>query len=196
MSVRKWHDGKYAYSLPDQWAGRFKKMLVVGGKKSEQTYRFFLKNPANIDKIYDKFNNVNIKFIHVYRNPYDVIATKVKYGRRKQTLPERINEYLETAGGIDIIKQKVGKENVFDIQLEKFIESPRATLKGLCKFLGVSAPNDYLDSCVKVVFKKPNITRHDIEWSEPLIKKVKHEINKVEHLKQYSYEIYTESRHA
>lgn len=179
-------------TLPTLRAGRFKKLLVIGNKRSE----YYLRNPSQIDNLCDKFTDVSIKFIHVYRNPYDVITTKAKVSRNVRTFAERVDKYTKAVGGIDIIKQRVGKENVFDIQLEKFIENPKTILKELCGFLGVSAPSDYLDSCVKAVFKKPTITRHDIEWSEPLIKKVKQEINKVEHLKQYSYEICTESRQA
>lgn len=61
----------YSYEVLNQWQGRFKKLQVIGDKKGWSSTLRLRSNPELLRRLQDTIS-LNIKFIHVIRNPYDL----------------------------------------------------------------------------------------------------------------------------
>ena len=75
-----------------------------------------------------------------------------------------------------------------ELRHETFINSPKTYLIELCHFLGVDAPDDYLNNCASIVFKSPHKSRYEVQWRSELIEIVSKRINEFPFLHGYSYE--------
>ena len=79
-------------------------------------------------------------------------------------------------------------EQLVELRHERIVADPRAALAGLCRFLGVEAPEDYLEACASVVRKAPRRTRFDIDWPVPARARVEALIAKFPFLHGYGFE--------
>ena len=180
---RKWHG--YSYEVPNQWQGRFEKLRVIGDKKGGRTTMRLRSNPGLLDLLRTTVN-IPIKLIHVVRNPYDNISSASK--KFKVNLRDVIKSYFSLCATVAAIKKEIESVEVLDIRHESFIDNPPFYLSKLCNFLGVDAPNDYLESCADIVFKTPHQSRYDVKWNDELIDRVKERIDEFPFLQGSSYE--------
>ena len=74
--------GAYSYSVKNQWQGKHKDLLVIGDRKAGATSTEILKKPALLKKLKASIN-INEKFIHIIRNPFDTITTTFKKTYRR-----------------------------------------------------------------------------------------------------------------
>ncbi|MCZ6672989.1 MAG: sulfotransferase domain-containing protein, partial [Verrucomicrobia bacterium] len=190
---QKW--GGYVYDIPNQWQGRCKKLQVVGDKHGPYSLLRFHWNPEILKRMYNTIN-VDIKFINIVRNSYDNIATMSlkRDSARAEELTKRIRtkhqptinlatkleghavilkksmgSYFSMCSILEDLKKEIKSTDTFHLKHESFIEDPTTHLKELCHFLGVNAPNDYLNDCANLVYKSPHKSRHDVEWNDELI---------------------------
>ncbi len=176
---------KYSYQVPHQWQGKFKTLKVIGDKKGSGSNRIIRDNPEILDIVSDRVN-LPVKFIHVTRNPYDNITTMMS--KNKKGIDYSINSYFKKCTTVDNLKKKVDANNIFEFKHEALIEQPKKILNQLCNFLGVEAPQDYLDDCVSIIFKSPNQTRFNFKWTQEYINLVQSKIDQFDFLQGYSYE--------
>ena len=178
-------DSKYSYQIPHQWQGKFKTLKVIGDKKGSGSNRIIYDNPKLLDIMGDRLN-IPVKFIHVTRNPYDNITTMMF--KNQKGLEYSINSYFKKCEAVNKLKQKVDSHNIFDLQHEALIDRPKSSLNQLCNFLNVEATEDYLEDCASIIFKSPNQTRFNFEWSKESIDFVQSKIDRFDFLQGYSYE--------
>lgn len=183
----RWKRNKYSYVVSDQWQGKFKHLKVVGDKKGGSSIGILRNNPWLISKLYNKIN-VNIKFIHVIRNPYDIISALTKVKWINLNLNDSISFLFSLFETVQHIKKQIKKSELLELRHETFIEDPKALLRDLCQFLGVDTPVDYLSDCASIVYKTPHKSRYDVEWNLESIDIVKNKIKKYPFLSGYSYE--------
>jgi hypothetical protein len=179
---RQWNG--YSYNVPNQWHGRYQTLQVIGDKKGGRSSLQLLHHPDLLELI-QKTVNVPMRFVHVIRNPYDNITTFSK--KHNLGMKEAVDSYFGMVQSVLNIKQKVG-DVVFDVRQESFIDNPQTVLKQLCEFLGQETTQAYLDDCASIVFKQPNKSRKDGEWTPELIEVVQANINKVPFLAGYTFE--------
>ena len=179
------HSG-YSYKVPDQWQGRFEELQVLGDKKgATSAMRFFL-NPKLLDYARRKIKN-ELKFVHVIRNPYDVLATMSRRSPRK-TLETHIEVFFQLCSSIERLKKQLDPNQLLDLRLESFIENPEPELDHLCSFIGVRTDAPYLKDCASIVFKSPKKSRFDIGWDRASIFEVRERMKQFNFLSGYSYE--------
>ena len=178
------HSG-YSYEVPNQWQGRFDKLEVLGDKKGARTAMGFYRDPDLLDLL-SKIDK-ELKFVHVIRNPYDVLATMTRRSRRK-TLDSNIDRLFKLCSSIAALKKRLPPEQIFDLRLESFVDAPKFHLDQLCSFLGVEADHRYLEDCASIVFKSPKKSRFDIQWNAQSILKVRDGIEAFNFLAGYSYD--------
>ena len=180
----------YSYVVPNQWQGKFSSLKVIGDKKAALSTIKLGQNPQLLEQI-RKTVRLPIKFVHVYRNPYDNITTMFKKKDRKKTklldFEGTINYYFELCETIDILKKNIPIQDVFDLQHEALIDNPQKKLQELCHFLDLEASNDYLNDCASILFKSPHKTRETIQWNEKHIELVKNKMMKFDFLQKYCY---------
>ncbi len=180
----------YSYQVPNQWQGDFENLQIIGDKKAALSTIKLGQNPQLLDRI-KKTIQLPIKFIHVYRNPYDNITTMFKKKDRKRTeildFKGTINYYFDLCETINSIKNTIPAQDIFDLKQESLILDPQKTLKELCDFLKIKTTSEYLNDCASIIFKSPHKTRETIQWKEEEIELVKSKMLKFDFLKEYCY---------
>ncbi|HEX2931270.1 MAG TPA: sulfotransferase, partial [Candidatus Binatia bacterium] len=179
------HSG-YSYSVPNQWQGRFEQLQVLGDKSGQASARGFHFHPDLLDFLRNKIA-IDLKFIHVIRNPYDVLATMSRRSPHK-ALDKHIDRFFQLCSGVARLKSQNQDLHIYDLRLESFIEDPKSGLAGLCSFLGIKAEASYLEDCASIVFPSPKKSRFDIEWSREAIAKVCERMEAFNFLSGYGYE--------
>ena len=178
------HSG-YSYAVPDQWQGRFETLQVLGDKKGATSAMRFYLDPGLLDFVRYKIAT-EIKFVHVIRNPYDVLATMARRSPRK-TLDAHIDVFFKLCSSVEALKSRLQPALIHDIRLESFIEEPRPHLEDLCAFLRVQAEARYLEDCAGIVFKSAKKSRFDIDWNADSIAQVRERMEPFSFLSGYSY---------
>jgi hypothetical protein len=176
----------YSYAVPNQWQGRFREIKVIGDKEAAPTTAILQSNPGLLDILYEKMGTT-IHFIHVIRNPYDVIATFTK--REEVDIETAIELYFLVCKAVTELKTRIDPDKILEITNESFIENPKHCLKQLCNFLSMPASDDYLEDCASIVYEKPNKSRFNIQWNSELIDLVRKKIiDQYPFLNHYSYQ--------
>ena len=174
---------RYSYDVPDQWQGRCDKLRVIGESTGLTRLR---RNPSLLGSLRSRLNGVDLKLIHVIRNPYDNISTMSL--RRGESLSDAIQRYFSMCEFVEGLKPQVAPGAVHDLKHEDLIGDPQSTLKKLCGFFGLSADDKYYKDCASIIFKSSHKTRHDVEWSPELVASVKQQMSRFEFLSGYAYE--------
>jgi hypothetical protein len=171
---------RYSYDVPNQWQGRFDQLKVIGESTGLTRLR---RNPALVKSLREKLKDVDLKLIHVIRNPYDNISTmKLRSG---ESLPDAIKRYFSMCEIVERLKPQVASGAVYDLKHEALINNPKNTLENLCGFLGLSAGEGYYTDCASIIFKSSHKTRSDVEWNPELINSVKQQMARFPFLEGY-----------
>ena len=181
----RWHTD-YLYAVPGQWQGRYRSLRVIGDKRGSGSVKKICYHPGLYRRLRDMIG-VPIRAIHVVRNPFDNISTIFLKGRHKD-FQESIDYYFFLADEVSNLKRVFPPTEVMDIYHEEFIRDARAHLQRLTAFLGVDAPDDYLDACSGIVFSKPHLTRHDAPWTKDVIAGVTERLRHYPFLADYSFD--------
>ncbi len=179
--------GGYSYFVPGQWQGKFEKIKVIGDKRGSDAAYWLTRAPWLLKRL-RSIIRVRVKFIHVVRNPYDNITTIHLKSPQKWPLGEAIDYYFWLFKAIQNFKKRMAPADFYEVQHEWFVAHPRDVLKEICLFLGVEAPEDYLNACAAIVSDAPHKSRLDMTWPPELIEKVTNKIKESSFLHGYTYE--------
>jgi hypothetical protein len=181
----------YSYTVHGQWQGKFNKLLVIGDKRGGRTSLLLGERFSLID-LFKEAIPVPVKVIHVVRNPFDNIITRVQQGndvRREITdegVREQIKRHFEQADTNYRLMMEGGCQ-MLTLRHEALIQNPRETLIGLCNFLGLDAPDGWLHACAGMLFEKPKKTRHEYDYPKETIDEIHKHIDRFPFLKGYTY---------
>jgi hypothetical protein len=175
----------YFYNVAGQWQGRFEKLLVIGDKMGGASAFRLRVHPSLLDSV-RRAVNVPIKFIHVIRNPYDIISTISV--RTNRSLVESRNSFFGYCDSVAYIKQRVSATDIYDLKHEEFVKAPTVHLKSLCDFIGLKTNAAYLEACASIVFASPHKSRFEAPWNRDLIDAVYQTMSKFQFLLGYSYD--------
>ena len=210
-----WRSGKSSYdkkgyslklNTSESWQGRFRSLKVIGDKAGGCTSRVYRDQPELFQQIYHSLVDairIPVRVIHVIRNPYDMIATRLLY-RMSSTKREKAqfnstnklkNDksvhqafqalYKEVKAVNDMIK--ACKLTVLEIHNVDFIHNPRKEMKSVCKFLGLSCSESYLEMCDEATFKHVSRTRDAVEWPTQIKGLVESRMLQFPFLQRYSF---------
>lgn len=93
-------------------------------------------------------------FIHMLRNPVDVIASYLNQDFGPETISEGIDWYCQRVG--EAIRHGRQNRNYVEIRLEDLVEKPEATLSSLQEFVGLEMQS-------KKMLEKMNINKGQIQ---------------------------------
>lgn len=176
----KWR--KFDYAVPGQWQGRYRRLRVIGDKKGGVTTHRLAEQPELLDRL-ARVVGVDVRVIHVIRNPFDNIATMSK--RSHQTLEASSLDYFELCEIIERIRKK---GSVIDVRHESLVSDPKVFLSSLCSDLGLSLDADYLSACADIVYERPHQSRHEVSWDNELMRSVQERMAGFGFLDGYSSE--------
>lgn len=152
----------YSYLVPDQWQGRYRELKVIGDKFGDHALLEIHRSPDVLKCLADRVR-VPIKYVHVIRNPYDNIVTMHKRSRRD--LDSTIEHYFRLADDMMRLRDQIDAGSLLDIYHEDFVRDPSGEIRRWCQFLSVDVYEQYVTSCVRILFKKPKKTRYDVQWT-------------------------------
>ncbi|HVY53043.1 MAG TPA: sulfotransferase [Gammaproteobacteria bacterium] len=175
----------YDYHVPNQWQGRAKKILVIGDKKGGISTRRLKDDPLLLSKL-QKLTGVEIKIIHVVRNPFDNIATiAIKEGR----LLRDAADYYFSSVEVNHTLQSQYSTQILCVEHEQLINQPTETLVQICNFLNLNPSTQYLRDCSSIIKKSPHYSRLEINWPKKIIDQVQVRANNYDFLKNYTFSI-------
>lgn len=155
---RRWTG--YDYAVPGQFQGRFEDLLVIGDKRGGGSTRRLGADPELLDRLRGVVG-VEVRIVHVIRDPFDTIASMHRRGGR--SLRASVDRFFELCAINATIRARE-EGALIDVRLEELVADPSATLRRLAGFLGVEAPSEYLQACSEVVFDAPRRPHATIEW--------------------------------
>lgn len=176
----------YSYHVPGQWQGRTRDLRVVGDSQAGWTVRRFRTKPGLRERIEAAVVPIEIRYIHVTRNPYDNIATMMERGGR--TFDDAFERYFINCRAIVGLAEQIGEDRLLRIRHEDVILDPRTTLDRACRFLGVEADEAYLAACAGILFSRPSRSRSKVEWSDDQRARVDRGIAEFPFLAGYSFD--------
>lgn len=174
----------FDYNVPEEWQGRYRNLLVIGDKRGNSSIRRLDKHPDVLDRL-RRTVDVEVRIIHVARNPFDNITTMAS--RARCGLDKAIDRYFRLCDAISRIKGRTARGEVLDTSHEALIADPAGRLTELCAFLGVEASSSYLEHCASVVYSQPSRTRGQGAWTPERIERVERGIDEHDFLQGYSY---------
>lgn len=159
----------YQYGIEGQWqGGRYTTLRVIGDKQGMGTSLRLGERPWLLDRL--RQQGKPLRFIHTHRNFFDSISTQAR--RRGQPLRQTAAQFIAMLDSVEIQRRRMDAAEWFDLGHEDFIRDPRGRLQALAAFLGVEAPDGWLEACASIVFAKPRQPRFEVEWPPELIEQV------------------------
>jgi len=179
----------YNYAIPGQYQGKFLKIEVIGDKKGGKSSLRLDEDPALLDKL-KNITGIPPKILHVIRHPVDNITTMVLRNIPENKVPElsdireKMNIYFMKVTINEKLRQN--KElDILDVYHEDLIQSPKPTLTRILNFIGLEPFPDYLDACIKKIYKEPHLSRNNLDWPEDMIREIKQRSMEYSFLKKY-----------
>lgn len=123
----------------------------------------------------------NAKFLHVYRDMRDVLAStkKMLWGNSDiKKISPWLKAMLEHWIGI---KNTIPKDRYYEICMEKLIQNPKKEMESICSFLKI----DFEDDILKIDLTKGHIGRYKKELKSQEISFIDREFETI--LKHYNY---------
>jgi len=194
----------FGFFMEGYWQGTYDKYIkVIGDKTAWLTSGIFRNMPHDtvtgvIDEI-EKQYRVKTKFIHLIRNPFDIISTITlrhnnrRFGNHSDKVddPDLLERSMERvfrwAEGSAVARELLG-DKLLDVNGLDLVQKPVETLSKICQFIEITCSADYLQACAKVVDPDPSITRNYVVWSKEHLNRVYSEIEQYPFLAHYTYE--------
>lgn len=186
-----YHWRAYDFRVEGQWQGRFRDLKVIGDKRGAGAGRYLKKHPQELEVLQDVLGpEIDLKIIHVVRNPYDNVASMQRHATRlnhEQPYQTALADYIDLlAISTEVIERYA--EQVLTVYYEAFASDPQQSLMDLWQFIGREADADYLQACADIVFVAPTKARHRVDWTDEQLAQVSELVVHYEHLKHYTFD--------
>ncbi len=192
------------------WQGKFRKLKVIGDKSGGVTTHIFRDSPEMFVEAYNdltKTVQVPIKVLHIVRNPYDIIATKLLYRLSTEKSKTKANysadhplsdspAIMQAVKALEseakavhelTVKRRLFKD-ILEVHNVDFILKTEMTVRRLCKFLDLDCYQNFIRLCKSVVYDKPSKSRLAIRWSQAAKRSINQIIKRYPFFSRYSIE--------
>ena len=191
----------YSYAVPGGHQGRWERLRVLGDKQGRRTLWRIHENPELLDRLRDTVA-CDLRLLHVIRNPFDTIATmhnrhrsvqasSESTGTTRVVVPDRLQKkidwFFEQCRWMKQARATL-ELDLLDVYQEDYLQEPVAGLARIIDFLGLTAPDDYLQRCASVTLREPRKSRFSFEWPAGFIADVKSRMAEFEVLARYDFD--------
>jgi len=186
----------YNYVVPNQWQGKYRKLIAIGDKKGGKSSSIFGdKNHIKLLHKVKKVSQAKLKIIHVIRNPFDNVSTMVlrqvkKNGKEltEELFNQKVDRYLKRLETNAKLKAQIPND-ICDVHLEDFIANPKEELIRIFQFLEINVSQEYIKDCSSIVWDKTNQSRFDLSyWTTERVQMFLNNIRQYSFLNRYHYE--------
>jgi hypothetical protein len=161
-------------------------LRALGDSRAGPTTRLLDMDLALVDRMVQHLGDIDLRFIHVVRNPYDPIAVMVLRGGR--TIDDALGDYLGQCHRLVRLRQAIEPEKLATVRYEDLVSRPEIELERVCAFLEVDVTDDYLQACAAVIEQSPRRDRDRIDWPDASRAAVEDLIHGFEFLTGYGFE--------
>ena len=98
---------------------------------------------------------------------------------------EKVTGYFERTEAIARIRDAY---DVLDIPGDELVQQPQASMRKICRYVGITCERDFIDACADLLYGEPSITRHLVEWDEEDKLRIQQEIDRFPFLQHYSFD--------
>ena len=181
----------YSYRVENQFQGSYKSLKLIGDKRGGRTSRMLSENFDLLNRFQD-FVQIEVRLLHVYRNPFDNIASRSLGGKlhKKKFSADGLKSDIDKHFIQLAVNQKIREDRKFkvlDVKHEDFVSDPRTGLTKIAGFFEIELFQDWIEDCAAIVFDKPNKTRHAIPWNEEALQLIYDRISKYDFLRDYTF---------
>ena len=191
----------YSLDVGSQWQGTFRQLRVIGDKSGGKTSQV-MKSRTRSQCLAQMVDGLDLQIIavHVVRNPYDMIATRILYQlptvRPSDHLHKRVkpnhnmqisntNALFSQALAVTTVSKKV---TVFEIHIEDYIKDPRRCVLEICNALEVPCPQDYVEECYQKAYRNVSRSRDLIEWEPVILRRIQERMKEFPFFHGYTFE--------
>lgn len=178
--------GAYSWLVPGQWQGRYSTLQVIGESATGISTLRLGQTPGLLSKLQARLGGVNVKFIHVIRNPYDPISLMMVRGKR--TFEAAFEHYFRSCEMLVDLRSRLDVSSLLAVRYEDFVCQPEEGLLSICRFLGLQAGADYLSACSGILRQTPDRSRSLVQWEPRWIEQVQERMSTFGFLAGYSFE--------
>jgi hypothetical protein len=139
--------------------GVFTELKMIGVKRGQEPPIAWAKNPAIFDQL-EALVGVPVRLLHVYRNPWDNIASMAR--TRDRVAARAASAYFAGARTMQAIKQQF---DTCDLALEDLIADPLREIGALLDLFGLEREPDFLAKAAAAVDESPTASRYEQEWT-------------------------------
>lgn len=171
-----------SHLVPNQFNGRADPLHIIGDKHGNGTSSYLATKPNFLQDVTKKLG-LPIKFIHIYRNPYNVIAHMTKFSKfsTRSSANKVIYRYHVVDKAI-----KLSISSVLSIKFESLINRPKLTLKQIIEFLDLPVYECYLRNCASII-KPILLSEHnEVSWEGVDMDKIKSLCHSIPYLNSYA----------
>lgn len=176
----------YSYFVPGQFQGRHEGLAVVGDSHAGWTTRKLSADRELLPRLEGRMAGLQLRFIHVMRNPYDNIATMMI--RSERTFDAAFAQYFDNCERLVSLSSRIGAARLLRVRHEDVIGKSRQALTDACTFLGVEPSEAYLAACASILYERPSRTRGQVAWSDAQVAQVRERIARYDFLADYRFE--------
>lgn len=196
----------YSIGIESLWQGRYANLTIIGNKRAEKLTKLFIENPFKMKEKYKHLQaslKVPIIAIHVIRNPFDMVATRMFYAHGSAYPHKLLNQNVTKLSNDTLMKKEMSnlfdlaemimqmeqsfKFNILHIHIEDFVKDANTIIKEMCEYLHVPCADWYVHACAKAVFPKISRTRDLVEWKPDAIHTMKEKIRQFPFFDGYTY---------
>lgn len=189
-----------------EWHGNFSTLKVIGDKSGGITAKYFYHNYTLIEICYQQLLDtiqIPLQFIHVVRNPFDMIATAVirretgiedmrKLLFKGQKIEVPLERYEDTTTSIFHFAEAVTRvknlASVLEIHQEDYIRSPRHHVLMICTALDLPCPEEFIDDCEKKTYREVTRSRDILFWPPAVKQRIEDGLKNYPFFSSYSFE--------
>lgn len=175
----------YALAIPGQHQGMADRPVVVGDSRAGPTTRRLAEDAQLVARWQALLGDVDDRYIHVVRNPFDPIAAMVRRGQRSFT--NAIDDYAAQCARVTRLREHLTGARVLTVRYEDLVADPSGQLRSLCGFLGLDAPPGYLADCADLIDPSRTPERHTVTWPSDAVVAVEALSDAVPFLLGYAY---------
>lgn len=175
----------YSYAIEGAWQGRYRRLRVVCDQEGERNVKALEAAPELAGRLRAQ-SGLDVRFIHVVRNPYDNVTTMAI--RSRQGLAATADRYFGLCRAVAAVKRREPPDAVLDVRHEDLVARSEEGIRRLASFLGLPAEPEYVESCKRVLYPAPHRSRDKLAWPPELIESVARRAEEYPWLGGYRYE--------
>lgn len=171
-----------SHLVPNQSNGTFTSLKALGDKNGWGTVAT-ISNRESLNLLRNTLG-IRLSFIHIYRNPFDVVAHTRKFYPRyslQSTIDRVISKYKAVCYCLSLVPS-------ISLSLEDLVNFPTRFLSYILNSLSLEYSEDYLTSCSSIIDSSKLKSKTNIKWDPFSIERLTNFCKSISYLKRYSYE--------